>query len=407
MLASRVRIRPTATGPAPPLIVDAASGVSGAGRAPKDYLHFGAVDEDFVAYGLLDHRHTAEMEQGLGAPVLFTPHLAPMVRGILATCYAPGGHAGAGGLTTDDAMGLLHDGLRRRAVRRGHRRPPVDQGHQRVELRPRHRSGSMPAPGWVVAMAAIDNLVKGASGQAVQCANLALGLPEDDRPARGRGVPMSITTPEGFVAAGLASGIKASGALDLALVATDDGAAVPTAATFTSNLAAAAAGPGQPGPPGGQRGPGRRRGREQRQRQRRHRRAGAGPTPSGCASWWRTGLGVPSRPGPGVLDRAHRHPAADGSDRRAGIPTLVAARSGSAGVGGGRRHRASSPPTPGRKEVLVEHPTFTRGRHGQGRGDAGAGHGHHAGLPDHRCRGRARVRWPTSCASPCATRSTR
>ena len=79
---------PHGVGPAA-LIVDAASGVSGAGRAPKDNLHFGAVDEDFVAYGLLDHRHTAEMEQGLGAPVLFTPHLAPMVRGILATCYAP------------------------------------------------------------------------------------------------------------------------------------------------------------------------------------------------------------------------------------------------------------------------------------------------------------------------------
>ena len=71
----------------PPLIVDAASGVSGAGRAPKPELQFGSVDEDFVAYGLLDHRHTAEMEQSLGSPVLFTPHLAPMVRGILATCY--------------------------------------------------------------------------------------------------------------------------------------------------------------------------------------------------------------------------------------------------------------------------------------------------------------------------------
>ncbi len=60
--------RPATAGPdgSPPLIVDAASGVSGAGRAPKDNLHFGTVDEDFVAYGLLDHRHTAEMEQGLG-----------------------------------------------------------------------------------------------------------------------------------------------------------------------------------------------------------------------------------------------------------------------------------------------------------------------------------------------------
>src|ERR1700684_831144 len=70
------------------IIVDAASGVSGAGRGLKDSLHFGSVDEDFTAYGLLTHRHSPEMEQILGAEVLFTPHLAPMVRGILATCYA-------------------------------------------------------------------------------------------------------------------------------------------------------------------------------------------------------------------------------------------------------------------------------------------------------------------------------
>ena len=70
------------------IIVDAASGVSGAGRGPKESLHFGTVDEDFNAYGLLTHRHTPEMEQILGCEVLFTPHLAPMVRGILATCYA-------------------------------------------------------------------------------------------------------------------------------------------------------------------------------------------------------------------------------------------------------------------------------------------------------------------------------
>ena len=70
------------------LIVDAASGVSGAGRPPKPNTTFCTVDEDFTAYGLLDHRHTPEMEQALGATVLFTPHLAPMNRGILATCYA-------------------------------------------------------------------------------------------------------------------------------------------------------------------------------------------------------------------------------------------------------------------------------------------------------------------------------
>ena len=61
---------------------------SGAGRGLKESLDFGTVDEDFAAYGLLTHRHTPEMEQILGSEVLFTPHLAPMVRGILATCYA-------------------------------------------------------------------------------------------------------------------------------------------------------------------------------------------------------------------------------------------------------------------------------------------------------------------------------
>ena len=79
------------------IVVDAASGVSGAGRAPKGSLQFGSVDGDFIAYGLLNHRHTPEMEQilGSGSQVLFTPHLAPMTRGILATCYAAPGRGRA------------------------------------------------------------------------------------------------------------------------------------------------------------------------------------------------------------------------------------------------------------------------------------------------------------------------
>ena len=70
------------------LIVDAASGVSGAGREAKETTAFSTVDGSFSAYGLLSHRHTAEMEMAIGGTVLFTPHLAPMTRGILATCYA-------------------------------------------------------------------------------------------------------------------------------------------------------------------------------------------------------------------------------------------------------------------------------------------------------------------------------
>ena len=159
----------------PALIVDAASGTSGAGRAAKDTLHFAHVDEDFVAYGLLDHRHTSEMEQGLGTTVLFTPHLAPMVRGILATCYARPADPGA--LTTEDAMQLLHT--------RYHDEPFVVVADAPPSTKAASGSNTAhlivrvdPRTGWVVVLSAIDNMIKGASGQAVQCANLALGLPE-------------------------------------------------------------------------------------------------------------------------------------------------------------------------------------------------------------------------------------
>jgi N-acetyl-gamma-glutamyl-phosphate reductase len=175
------------TGPSgspPPLIVDAASGVSGAGRAASEHLHFGAVDEDFVAYGLLDHRHTAEMEQSLGTSVLFTPHLAPMVRGILATCYGRTGSRGGGApdVTTADAMEILHEAYDDERFIVVTDEPPSTKATSgsncaHVTVRVDQRTG------WVLAMAAIDNLIKGASGQAVQCANLALGLPE------GTGLP--------------------------------------------------------------------------------------------------------------------------------------------------------------------------------------------------------------------------
>ena len=70
------------------IIVDAASGVSGAGRSASAGTHYCSVDGNYRAYGLLNHRHTAEMEQTTGASVLFTPHLMASSRGILATCYA-------------------------------------------------------------------------------------------------------------------------------------------------------------------------------------------------------------------------------------------------------------------------------------------------------------------------------
>jgi N-acetyl-gamma-glutamyl-phosphate reductase len=155
------------------IVVDAASGVSGAGRAPSDRLHFGAVDEDFTAYGLLDHRHTPEIEQAVGAQVLFTPHLAPMVRGILATCYA----RPTGELTTDDALGVFRDAYAGEPFVVVSDRVPSTKataGSNCVHLTARVD----PRTGWVVVLSALDNLVKGAAGQAVQCANVVLGLPE-------------------------------------------------------------------------------------------------------------------------------------------------------------------------------------------------------------------------------------
>lgn len=155
------------------IVVDAASGVSGAGRATSDRLHFGAVDEDFCAYGLLTHRHTPEIEQTLGASVLFTPHLAPMVRGILATCYA----RPARPLSAAEASEILHDSYAGERFVVVTQDPPSTKATSgsncaHVTVRVDERTG------WVLALCALDNLVKGAAGQAVQCANLVLGLPE-------------------------------------------------------------------------------------------------------------------------------------------------------------------------------------------------------------------------------------
>jgi N-acetyl-gamma-glutamyl-phosphate reductase len=155
------------------LIVDAASGVSGAGRPPKPTTTFCTVDEDFTAYGLLDHRHTPEMEQVLGASVLFTPHLAPMNRGILATCYGrPTGATSTAALL--DVLHTAYDDEPFVVVLEGSPSTKATLGSNTAHVTARYDERT----GWVVALAAIDNLTKGASGGAVQCANLLLGLPE-------------------------------------------------------------------------------------------------------------------------------------------------------------------------------------------------------------------------------------
>jgi N-acetyl-gamma-glutamyl-phosphate reductase len=157
------------------IVVDAASGVSGAGRGAKESLHFGTVDEDFVAYGLLTHRHTPEMEQTLGAQVLFTPHLAPMVRGILATCYAR--PDGSRHVTTEDVVSALRDAYDPEPFVVVSEDPPSTKSSAGSNVA--HVTARVdPRTGWVLTLCALDNLVKGASGQAIQCANLCLGLPE-------------------------------------------------------------------------------------------------------------------------------------------------------------------------------------------------------------------------------------
>ncbi len=155
------------------VIVDAASGVSGAGRPAKATTTFCAVDEDFTAYGLLDHRHTPEIEQVTGASVLFTPHLAPMSRGILATCYArPTGTTSTGALL--ETLQRTYADEPFVVVTTGSPSTKATLGSNCAHVTARFDERT----GWVIAIAAIDNITKGASGQAVQCANVLLGLPE-------------------------------------------------------------------------------------------------------------------------------------------------------------------------------------------------------------------------------------
>ena len=152
------------------LIVDAASGVSGAGREAKEATGFSAVDGSFSAYGLLSHRHTAEMEMALGATLLFTPHLVPMTRGILATCY---------GEATGpcDPLQALHSAYASEPFVHVTEQSPATKwvvGSNLVQLTARYDERT----GRVLALSALDNLGKGAAGQMIQCANLMLSLEE-------------------------------------------------------------------------------------------------------------------------------------------------------------------------------------------------------------------------------------
>jgi N-acetyl-gamma-glutamyl-phosphate reductase len=157
------------------VIVDAKSGVSGAGKAPSERTHFSENHGSVAAYGLFSHRHTPEIEQALGGrPVTFVPHLVPLDRGILETIYV---RVKKG--TTSAAIAARFDAAYKDAafVRvTGDRLPEIkhvahtnfcDIGWKLDE-----------ATGRLIVVSVLDNLVKGAAGQAVQNFNLAFGLDE-------------------------------------------------------------------------------------------------------------------------------------------------------------------------------------------------------------------------------------
>jgi N-acetyl-gamma-glutamyl-phosphate reductase len=155
------------------VIVNSITGVSGAGRGLKHTSMFCTVDEDVTAYGLLDHRHTPEIEQETGAQVLFTPHLAPLSRGLLATCYAKP----VGKVTTSSLLATLAGRYRAEpfvVVRPSSPSTKATLGSNVAHITARYDERT----NTVIAICAIDNLAKGASGGAIQAANVALGLPE-------------------------------------------------------------------------------------------------------------------------------------------------------------------------------------------------------------------------------------
>ena len=163
------------------IVIDAKSGMTGAGRAAKENMLFSEVAEGFHAYGVGHHRHMAELDQEFSAAVgrevavTFTPHLVPMNRGIFSTIYV----RGQGGRSAADLHAMLANAYR---------------GEPFIHVLPfgdmpqtRHVRGSNMTfigvaadriKGRAIIAAALDNLVKGASGQAVQNMNLMLGFPE-------------------------------------------------------------------------------------------------------------------------------------------------------------------------------------------------------------------------------------
>ncbi len=153
------------------IVVDAKSGVSGAGRVLKASSHAGFVLENLSPYRIGSHQHAPELEQALGFPVCFVPHLLPLRRGLLATCYVRAVDGGSRERLEDayadsDIVRVLPEGVA----------PELNRVHgadsAEVALFEDRLTGT------TIVVCALDNLGKGAAGQAVQNANLALGLDE-------------------------------------------------------------------------------------------------------------------------------------------------------------------------------------------------------------------------------------
>ena len=171
------------------IIIDAKSGTSGAGRGEKLSSLFCEVNESIKPYGVTNHRHTPEIEQelseaaGHGIVLQFTPHLVPMNRGILSVCYArllPG-------ITDEDVKKAYSIYENESFIRLIDALPETRfvKGTNLVDISYRidKRTGN------VIAMGAIDNLVKGAAGQAVQNMNIVFGLDETEGLSIGAGSP--------------------------------------------------------------------------------------------------------------------------------------------------------------------------------------------------------------------------
>ena len=173
LLALRPLVSAGLIAPTSDIVVDAKSGVSGAGKTPSERTHFSEVHGSVAAYGVFGHRHGAEIEQGAGCAVNFVPHLMPLDRGILSTMYVrvtPG--------TTEESLASVFE--------RTYGAEPFVRltGAALPEIKHVAHTNfcdigwRVDPSGRAILVSVIDNLLKGASGQAVQNMNVMLGLDE-------------------------------------------------------------------------------------------------------------------------------------------------------------------------------------------------------------------------------------